>query len=63
MVTLFLEPEVDREPDAYDTPADAAEAAAELSHRFADGEVDYRDLYQVPREDYFEKLDELTGEE
>lgn len=61
MVTLYLEPEINRDPDAYDTPAEAAEAAAELTHRFADGEIDYRDLYQIPREDYFEKLDALTG--
>jgi len=61
MVTLYLEPEVNREPDAYDAPAEAAEAAADLTHRFADGEVDYRGLYQVPRGDYFRKLDELTG--
>jgi hypothetical protein len=40
----------------------AAEAgAADLAERFAGGEVDYRGLYQVPREGYFEKLDELTG--
>jgi len=61
MVTLYLEPEVNREPDAYDAPAEAAEAAADLTHRSADGEVDYRGLYQVPRGDYFRKLDELTG--
>jgi hypothetical protein len=27
------------------------------------GEIDYRGLYQVPREDYFAKLDELVGGE
>jgi hypothetical protein len=61
MVTLFLEPEVNRDPDAYDTPREAVEGAAALTRRFADGDVDYRGLYQVPREAYFEKLDELTG--
>jgi hypothetical protein len=60
MVTLFLEPEINREPDAYDAFSDAVSAAVELSHRFADGEIGYRDLYQVPRERYFEKLDQLT---
>lgn len=61
MVTLFLEPEVERDPDAYDSLGDALAAAADLSCRFADGDVDYRGLYQVPREAYFEKLDDLTG--
>jgi hypothetical protein len=61
MVTLYLEPDVNADPESYETPAAAAEAAADLSERFADGDVDYRGLYQVPRESYFEKLDELTG--
>ncbi len=60
-VTLYLEPDVNRDPDAYDTRAAACEGAIDLSRRFADGAVDYRGLYQVPRESYFEKLDELTG--
>lgn len=63
MVTLYLEPEVKRDPDAYDTFSAALEGAEELTRRFADGELDYRGLYQVPRERYFEKLDELTGRE
>lgn len=61
VVTLFLEPDVDRDPEAYDTFGAALDAAADLSSRFADGDVDYRGLYQVPREAYFDKLDELTG--
>ncbi|MCY4729120.1 hypothetical protein KY092_00955 [Natronomonas gomsonensis] len=61
MVTLYLEPEVNRDPDAYDTRSAALDGAVELTHRFADGDIDYRGLYQVPRERYFEKLDELTG--
>lgn len=61
MVTLYLEPEVNRDPDAYDTRSGALDGAVELTHRFADGDIDYRGLYQVPRERYFEKLDELTG--
>jgi hypothetical protein len=61
VVTLYLEPEVNRDPDRYDTRADAFDAALDLAARFADGEVDYRGLYQVPRADYFRKLDELTG--
>lgn len=61
VVTLFLEPEVNRDPEEFDTRAAAMEAAMELAGAFADGEVDYRGLYQVPREEYFRKLDELTG--
>ena len=61
-VTLFLEPEVDRSADQYDRREDATAAAVDLAAEFARGDVDYRGLYQVPREAYFEKLDELTGE-
>jgi len=60
-VTLYLEPEVDTSGEKYDTRADATAAAADLAAAFARGEIDYRGLYQVPRERYFEKLDELTG--
>ncbi|WP_255149281.1 DUF5820 family protein [Halorarius halobius] len=62
-VTLFLEPEVERDAEQYPTEAEAREAARELARRFDAGDVDYRALYQVPRETYFEKLDELTGRE
>ena len=61
-VTLFLEPEVNRDADQYGSRTDAIDGAIELAERFTDGAIDYRALYQVPREDYFEKLDELTGE-
>jgi hypothetical protein len=61
MVTLYLEPEVNRPPDAHDTIGAAMETAEELTRRFADGEIDYRSLYQVPREEYLAELDALTG--
>lgn len=60
-VTLFLEPEVNGDEQSYDRRDDADRAARDLASRFARGAIDYRELYQVPREDYFEKLDELTG--
>ncbi|MFT4923284.1 MAG: hypothetical protein ACI8XM_002510, partial [Haloarculaceae archaeon] len=41
----------------------AVAGATDLAQRFADGDVDYRGLYQVPRPEYFEKLDELTDSE
>jgi hypothetical protein len=63
MVTLYLEPDVNRDPEAHDSLAEAVEAAEALTRRFAAGEVDYRALYQVPREAYLGKLDELTGRE
>lgn len=60
-VTLYLEPDVNRDADTYDSREAALAGAADLATQFAEGEVDYRGLYQVPREDYFDRLDELTG--
>lgn len=60
-VTLYLEPDVDRDADRYESREAAEEGATDLAERFARGDVDYRSLYQVPRPEYFEKLDELTG--
>jgi hypothetical protein len=61
-VTLFLEPEVNADEDSFDTREEAVAAAHDTARRFADGEIDYRELYQVPRETYFDRLDELTGQ-
>lgn len=61
-VTLFLEPDVEYPTEEYDTRAGAIAGAVDLAGQFAAGAVDYRDLYQVPRPEYFEKLDELTGQ-
>jgi hypothetical protein len=62
-VAFYLEPEVRvREYDDHDDSRDAAvEHATDVAAAFADGDLDYRAAYQVPRDDYFEKLDELTG--
>lgn len=60
-VTLYLEPEVDTGQESFEDRDAAHDHIVSLSERFVDGEVDYRDLYQVPRPTYFEKLDELTG--
>lgn len=59
-VTLFLEPEVEGPVEEYDSRDAAVEGAAALARRFAEGDIDYRGFYQVPREEYFERLDELT---
>ncbi|TYT62190.1 DUF5820 family protein [Natrialba swarupiae] len=61
-VTLYLEPDVSLEGgERFSTRADALKSVVELADRFDDGEIDYRGLYQVPRERYFDRLDELTG--
>ena len=60
MVTLYLEPDVERPPDAYESREAALDGAETLTERFAAGEVDYRSLYQLPRDRYLAELDELT---
>ena len=60
-VTLFLEPEVSRDAETADTRGDAESVAVDLARRFSDGEIDVRALYQVPREEYLDRLEELTG--
>ncbi|GGL53583.1 DUF5820 family protein [Halocalculus aciditolerans] len=61
-VSLTLEPEVRvREVEAdFDSRDAAVDAAIALASAFAAGDVDYRSAYQVPREDYFDALDDLT---
>jgi hypothetical protein len=60
-VKLFLEPEIEATATRYDDREAAIDGAVETAGRFADGAVDYRDCYQVPRETYFKRLDELVG--
>lgn len=62
-VTLFLEPDVAREADRFDDRTAAVAGARELAARFSRGQLDVRALYQVPREDYLEELEALTGED
>ena len=59
-VTLYLEPDVTGEQREFDSREMAREGAADLAAAFARGDVDYRSLYQVPRPEYFSRLDELT---
>ena len=61
VVTLFLEPDVSAPAREFDSPEAAVDGALEFAAEFARGDVDYRSLYQVPRPDYFDRLDELTG--
>jgi len=62
-VALFMEPEVRvRDCDRQAGSREAAiEEAREVMRAFAAGEVDYREAYQVPREEYFDELDGLVG--
>ena len=60
-VKLFLEPEIEATTTRYDDRATALDGAVETARQFVDGEIAYRDCYQIPRETYFEKLDELVG--
>ncbi len=62
-VTLYFEPDVVY-PDQgrFENHADAVDHAIDLATAFANGEIAYRDHYQVPRDRYFEQLDELTGQ-
>ena len=60
--TLYLEPEVAfAERPASESRTEAIEEALDLARRFAEGELDPREPYQVPREAYLDKLDELLG--
>lgn len=62
-LTCYLEPDVVLAEKRYDDRARAEADANELARRFAAGELDYRGAYQVPREEYLDRLDELTGRE
>ncbi len=60
-VTLYLEPDVYlRETNRFPTREQALECVVDLATQFDRGEIDYRELYQVPREQYFEQLDQLV---
>ncbi|WP_323190497.1 DUF5820 family protein [Halostella sp. PRR32] len=58
-VTLYLEPDVDDGGTSYGTRDAAVSGVLDTARSFANGEINYREMYQVPREDYFERLDEL----
>lgn len=62
-ITLFLEPEVDARVETADTRETGVDVALDLARAFASGDIDYRAVYQVPRENYFDRLDELVGRE
>ncbi|WP_312908035.1 DUF5820 family protein [Natronosalvus caseinilyticus] len=60
-VTLYLEPEVHlRETNRFPTREEAVECTLDLAERFVAGQIDFREIYQVPRERYLDALEELT---
>jgi hypothetical protein len=61
-VSLFLEPEVEGPVEQYDSRSAAVDGAVDLAARFSRGRIDYRGLYQVPREAYLDRLDDLVGD-
>jgi hypothetical protein len=63
-VTFFLEPEVELDAGGtYDSRDRALEGLFEAARRFAEGEIDVRSAYQVPRDAYLDRLEALTGRE
>lgn len=62
-ITLYLEPEIEVRVETADSRERGVDITLDFARAFAAGEVDYRAAYQVPREDYFARLDELVGRE
>ena len=61
-VVFYLEPEVEVAAETHGSRDAGVAAAVEVAARFSDGDIDYRAAYQVPRERYFARLDELVGD-
>jgi hypothetical protein len=61
-VSLLLEPEIEGPVERYDSRSAAVDGAVDLATRFSTGGIDYRGLYQVPREAYLDRLDDLVGD-
>lgn len=58
-LTFYLEPEVEQSEQRFESRDAAFDGAVQLARRFAAGEIDYREPYQVPRPTYFAVLDEI----
>jgi len=58
-VVLTLEPDVEAVVEDYESREAAVAAANDLAARFAVGEIDYRAAYQLPRDAYLDRLDEV----
>lgn len=57
--TLFLEPTIVLREERAPSHDDAVETALAFACRFVDGDLGYRAAYQVPRERYLDRLDDL----
>lgn len=62
-VQLYLEPDVTDEKRSCESRERARAIALEVADQFVAGAIDYRELYQVPRPAYFDRLDELLEAE
>lgn len=62
-VALFLEPEIEVLTETFGARNEALDGAVDVADRFVAGDVDPREHYQVPREEYFAALDRLTGDD
>lgn len=63
IVTFYLEPSVTMDsPEHFEEHEAAVERAIELAGQFEAGELDPREAYQVPRDRYLDRLEELTAE-
>lgn len=60
-VTFYLEPDVSRPAETAETRLEAMATARTLARRFSEGEFDLRSMYQVPRADYLDQLEDLVG--
>lgn len=61
-VRLYFEPDVSLDETKRYPERDAAiDGAYDLATDVAAGDVDPRDVYQVPRPEYFDALDDVTG--
>ena len=62
-VALRLESEVQVKTvgSRHERRAGAIQEAVEIARAFEDGEIDFRESYQVPREEYLNALEEHTG--
>jgi len=63
-VALRLEPEVQVKTvgGRHESREVAVAEAVEIASAFAAGEVEFRDAYQVPRDEYLDALEELVGQ-
>jgi len=63
-VRLYFEPDVSLDETMRYRERDAAiDGAYDLATDVAAGDVDPRDVYQVPRPEYFDALDDVTGDD